>query len=89
MSEKNLTERMEEELDVVLRRQNDAEADARDYEQQYRRKQLKVTALDDEARRLRLALFVMTHEEEETYGAGDANKANLRRRNELKREPQS
>ncbi len=87
MSEKNLQARMEDALDRVLREYIAADVDMRDAERYYHSKQTYAGTLEAEAQRLRMALFAIDGDYMST--AGDANIANAKRRNELKREATS
>lgn len=71
-----------QDLTDVLNRLNEAEDAARDADVAARRQREVVAQLDEQARRLRLALFAL---EGKAIDAGEANKLNLRQRQEIRK----
>lgn len=82
MSEKSPAALIEDALNMVLIRQNAIEDEKRAADREAHRLSVMLTEADDEARRLRLALFALAGE---PGGAGDANSANAKQRAELRR----
>lgn len=85
MSEKNAEAKIIEELDETLFKMNGVETEAREAEREVERIRAKMGAYEQQSQRLRWALYALRGEVT-SKNAGDVNKDNLTRRNEIKRE---